>query len=59
VFTEEEVHAVILDLANDKAPGPDGYIGSFFKSAWGIVKSDLMNAVQYFYLQHGLDSEEE
>jgi hypothetical protein len=30
-FTDEEVHAAIQDLASDKAPGPDGYVGIFFK----------------------------
>jgi hypothetical protein len=30
-FTEEEVKAVINDIAADKAPGPDGYIGVFFE----------------------------
>lgn len=52
VFPEDEVHAVILDLANDKAPGPDGYISAFFKSVWEIIKPDLMQAVQLFYMQH-------
>jgi hypothetical protein len=30
-FTEEEVYAVIKDLAGDKAPGPDNFIGFFSK----------------------------
>ena len=33
-FTEEEVLAVVQDIATDKAPGPDGYIGAFFKASW-------------------------
>lgn len=30
-FTVEEVYGVIKDIAVEKAPGPDGYIGLFFK----------------------------
>jgi hypothetical protein len=37
-FTEEEVASVISDMASDKAPGPDGYIGAFFRSAWPVMK---------------------
>ena len=28
-FTIEEVHAVLLNLNRDKAPGPDGFIAAF------------------------------
>jgi hypothetical protein len=51
-FTEEEVLAVIKDIAGDKAPGPDGYIGIFFKKCWGIIKADVMQAFQFFFNQH-------
>src|SRR6185503_11447916 len=30
-FTVDEVKEVIFGLKSDKAPGPDGFIGSFFK----------------------------
>ncbi|KAG2647916.1 hypothetical protein PVAP13_1NG003446 [Panicum virgatum] len=33
-FTEEEVHAVVMEITADKAPGPDGYIGAFYKATW-------------------------
>jgi hypothetical protein len=51
-FSEEEVRVVITDMASDKAPGPDGFIGAFFKSAWQIVKNDILAAVNFFYQQH-------
>jgi hypothetical protein len=41
-----------MDLKADKAPGPDGYIGVFCKECWGLIKDDLMAAVNYFYAQH-------
>jgi hypothetical protein len=43
--TEEEVWATIKSLPSDKAPGPDGYTGRFYKLAWEVIKSDLMAAV--------------
>lgn len=45
----------------DKAPGPDGFTGAFFRSCWEIIKKDLtevMNSVsglKVFGL-HWLDS---
>jgi hypothetical protein len=41
-FTEEEVWAVIVDLPNDKAPGPDGFTGLFYKRTWGTIKTDIL-----------------
>lgn len=52
VFEEEEVNAAVMELANDKAPGPDGYIGAFLKTAWPIIKYDIMQAVSFFHDQH-------
>ena len=51
-FTEEEVFAVIQDLKSDKAPGPDGFIGAFYKASWSFIKGDLMAAINYFFGQH-------
>lgn len=51
VLTEEEVLAVVKDIAAEKAPGPNGYIGSFFKT-WNVIKDDILAAVNYFYQQH-------
>jgi hypothetical protein len=51
-FTEEEVFAVIRDLAAEKAPGPDGYIGVFYKTAWNLIKDDILQVVQFFFQQH-------
>lgn len=33
-FDEEEIKEVVSNLALEKAPGPDGFIGTFFKRAW-------------------------
>jgi hypothetical protein len=51
-FSVDEVRAAINDLPSDKAPGPYGYIGIFYKTTWDIIKHDLLQAVNYFYNQH-------
>jgi hypothetical protein len=43
-FTEEEVWQAIMDLLVDKAPGPDRFTGMFFRTAWPIIKSNIMRA---------------
>lgn len=47
-FTEEELKNAISDLPSEKSPGPDGFIGAFFKQAWDIIKTDLIQAVSFF-----------
>ena len=44
-FTEEEVWVTIKHLPPDKAPGPDGYTGRFYKTCWPIIKKDIMAAI--------------
>ena len=51
-FSEEEIQAAVKELKSDKAPGPDGFIGLFYKSCWGIIKEDLKAAINFFYAQH-------
>ena len=43
-ITEEEVWHAIQDMPVDKAPGTDGFTGLFYKSAWQIIKADIMRA---------------
>jgi hypothetical protein len=48
-FTVQEIEAVIKEMPREKAPGPDGFIGSFYKICWTIIKEDLVQAIMYFY----------
>jgi hypothetical protein len=32
-------------MPSDKAPGPDGYTGWFYKTCWPIIKEDIMQAI--------------
>jgi hypothetical protein len=45
IITEEEVWNTIKSLPADKAPGPDGFTGRFYKIAWPIIKGDFMAAI--------------
>jgi hypothetical protein len=55
-FAEEEVKRVIMEAPKENAPGPDGYIGTFFTHCWGIIKEELLKAINQFFLmnQQGL-----
>jgi len=44
-FSEEEVWKTINSLPSDKAPGPDGFTGKFYKVCWQTIKLDIMAAV--------------
>lgn len=43
-FDLEELQAAIKNMATEKAPGPDGFIGLFFRKCWHTIKMDLLNA---------------
>jgi len=51
-FTEQEIKLAISDLPLEKAPGPNGFTGAFYKSCWPIIKSTVMDAFNCFYLLH-------
>lgn len=42
---KEEVWNIIKQLPTDKAPGPDGFTGRFYKVCRQIIKGDIMAAV--------------
>lgn len=51
-FTQQELKEIIQEIAADKAPGPDGFIGAFYKASWDVIKEDLLAAVNFFYSSH-------
>lgn len=47
-FTEEEMWSAMKALPAEKAPGPDDFTAEFYKSAWTIIKWDLLLALDAF-----------
>lgn len=48
-FTEDEILQAINQSPQDKAPGPDGFTGLFFKECWLIIKADVLAAIHAIY----------
>ncbi|GJU50690.1 putative RNA-directed DNA polymerase [Tanacetum coccineum] len=44
----------MFSMSNDKSPGPDGFTAAFFKETWDIVASDVVKAVQEFFVNGNL-----
>ncbi|KAK4383900.1 hypothetical protein Sango_3110100 [Sesamum angolense] len=47
--TLEEVKDAFFDIAEDKAPGPDGYSSGFYKAAWPVIGKEVVKAIVEFF----------
>jgi hypothetical protein len=45
LFSEDKVCETVKRLPMDKAPGPDGFTGRFYKTCWQIIKTNVMAAI--------------
>ncbi|WVZ87246.1 hypothetical protein U9M48_033916 [Paspalum notatum var. saurae] len=52
-FTEEEVLSAIKELPVDRALGPDGFTGAFYKANWSFIKADVLAALNDFHAGYG------
>ena len=48
-FSEKEVFDAIMQMKNNKAPGPDGFPAEFYKKCWHIIKGDLLPMFHYLF----------
>ncbi|KAL2237305.1 UNVERIFIED_CONTAM: putative mitochondrial protein [Sesamum indicum] len=48
-FSSEDVKLAIFYIAEDKAPGRDGFSSGFFKAAWPVVGTEVTRAVLDFF----------
>ncbi|XP_028087316.1 uncharacterized protein LOC114288025 [Camellia sinensis] len=44
--SDKEIKDVVWSLKANKAPGPDGFTGSFFKASWDIVGKEVPNPLR-------------
>jgi hypothetical protein len=48
LIDDSEIKNVVMGLQSEKAPGPDGFIGLFYKSCFELIKNDLSMAINDF-----------
>jgi hypothetical protein len=53
IFSEDEVWGVVKEMQMDRAPGPDGFTGGFYRRAWPVIKGELMVAILNLYVRDG------
>ncbi|KAL0299875.1 UNVERIFIED_CONTAM: putative ribonuclease H protein [Sesamum angustifolium] len=49
LVTREEIKDAFFDIAEDKAPGPDGYSSGFYKAAWPVIGEEVVKAILEFF----------
>ncbi|XP_011077129.1 uncharacterized protein LOC105161208 [Sesamum indicum] len=52
--TAAKVKLTLVHVAEDKAPGPNGYTSAFYKAAWPIVGSQITQPTQAFVSGHSI-----
>jgi hypothetical protein len=48
-YTHDEIDKVVKEMPANKAPGPDGFNGAFYKSCWEIIKHDIYQLCDKFF----------
>jgi hypothetical protein len=48
-FTAEEVAGFVKATPSDRAPGPYGFTGAFFKAAWEVIGADVVRVFNAFW----------
>jgi hypothetical protein len=49
-FSEEEIKYALFQMDKNKAVGPNGLPVEFFQVCWTIIKSDILELFEDFYL---------
>ncbi|CAN6573468.1 unnamed protein product [Malus baccata var. baccata] len=48
-ITDEEINVAVFQIPSDRAPGPDGFSGCFYKDHWTTVGKDVVKAIKAFW----------
>ncbi|XP_074262990.1 uncharacterized protein LOC141585836 [Silene latifolia] len=51
LISQAEIKDIMLNIPNDKAPGPDGYFSKIFNDTWDTVGDDTSEAIMDFLRQ--------
>lgn len=54
ILTDEEIRGALFEMDPNKAPGPDGLRGIFFRSYWQTVQKDVIDIVREFFITRHL-----
>lgn len=54
---DAEIHAAVLDINADKAPGPDRFSADFYYSFWKILGDDICRDVRKFFETGKMDKQ--
>jgi hypothetical protein len=49
MINDDEIKNVVMGMHYEKAPGPDGFIGLFYKCCFDLIRDDLSSAIHDFY----------
>ncbi|KAL0431458.1 UNVERIFIED_CONTAM: hypothetical protein Sradi_0771800 [Sesamum radiatum] len=47
--TGDEIKEALFSIADDKAPGPNGFSTTFFKTSWSIIGKYVVKGIQEFF----------
>ena len=48
-FTKAEIHAALMGMNGDKAPGPDGFTVAFWQFCWEFTKEEIVDLFKEFF----------
>jgi hypothetical protein len=54
-FSEEEVVLALNQISGEKAPSPDGFTLAFFHHCWDVVKKEVLDSLQDFYVNEAFE----
>jgi hypothetical protein len=54
-FSEEEVVLALNQISGEKAPSPDGFTLAFFHHCWDVVKKEVLDSLQDFYINEAFE----
>jgi hypothetical protein len=54
-FSKEEVVIALKQISGEKAPGPDGFTLAFFHHCWNVVKNEVLDSIQEFYVHEDFE----